>query len=113
MNITRQESDGILTLGFNGRLDASTSPNADTELAKSLEKNSCKLLLDMRGLEYISSAGLRILLVAAKKAQQKHGQIAICGLKDTVKDVFDLSGFSSIFKIFANPEEGAVFLKSN
>ena len=63
-------------------------------------------MIDLSRLDYVSSAGLRVFLVAAKRMRSKDGKIALCSLQDHVQQVFDLSGFSSILSIYASREDG-------
>lgn len=112
MKITQNEINGIINIEISGRLDAVSAVEADKEFNTILEANKSKLLIDLKGLEYISSAGLRVLLVVAKRIQQKGGKVTLCSLVENVKEVFEISGFSSIFKIFTSTEEGTKFLNS-
>ncbi len=112
MNITQQQQqNGIITLNIAGRLDAVTALDAEKEFEKILQEGSEQLLVDLGELDYISSAGLRVLLVVAKKIQQNGGKVVLAELTPNVKEVFEISGFSSIFKIFDSREEAAVFLE--
>ena len=94
-----------------GHLDAITSVDADHELSEMIAEGKIKLLLDLAKLDYISSAGLRVLLVAAKQLQQKNGQIVLCSMTVSVKEVFEISGFSSIFKIFPTVADALEFMQ--
>ena len=70
-----------------------------------IDAGTSRILIDFEALEYISSAGLRVLLATAKKLKSAGGDLKICSLNDTVQEVFDISGFSSILTVSANPEE--------
>ena len=86
-----------LTMKLGGRLDTTTAP----ELEKAFEENmdvSKDLILDMKELEYISSAGLRVLLAAQKKMNQS-GKMKLTGVSDEVMEVFEITGFSDILTI--------------
>ncbi|MDD3118632.1 MAG: STAS domain-containing protein [Victivallales bacterium] len=111
MEITQQQSDGIAIIALDGRLDAVTSADAEREFNSVLDSGREKLLIDLSHLEYISSAGLRILLVVAKRVQQKGGKIALNGLTTGVREVFEISGFSAIFKIFDRRDDALEFFK--
>jgi anti-anti-sigma factor len=111
MVITQNEKDGILRMSIAGRLDAVSAVEADREFNKVFDEGGDKLLVNLKELEYISSAGLRVLLVVAKRMQQKGGKVCLCCLADNVKEVFEISGFSSIFKIFESEEESAGFFE--
>lgn len=112
MDISCTTLDGIVTFSLSGRLDAVTSTEADKQFGETIAAGNDKLLIELSGLEYISSAGLRVLLVVAKKIQQKGGRIALANLTANVKEVFEISGFSSIFKIFSTKIEAIDFLKN-
>jgi anti-anti-sigma factor len=112
MNILQQAQDGIVILNIVGRLDAVSSIDADREFGKVLDAGNDKLLIDLSQLEYISSAGLRVLLVVAKRIQQKGGKVVLCNLLPNVTEVFEISGFSSIFKIFKSTEEAGQSLRA-
>ncbi|MDD4816674.1 MAG: STAS domain-containing protein [Victivallaceae bacterium] len=101
MEIVLQNRNGYRYLGIDGRLDATTSQDADAELRGKLD--DCKaLVIDLAKLSYISSAGLRVLLIVAKQMQQRGGKVVICNLSETVQEVFDISGFSAIFNVCAD-----------
>lgn len=112
MDISYKKLDGIINLSISGRLDAVTSLEADKMFNEIVTAGNDKLLIELSGLEYISSAGLRVLLVVAKKIQQKGGRIALICMTPNVKEVFEISGFSSIFKIFAAKSDAMEFLQS-
>ncbi len=95
LNITKYKENGALTLALNGRLDTTTAPGFEEELKSSIDGVSA-LTLDLRGLEYISSAGLRVLLSAQK---QTAGKMKIRNVNETVAEIFDITGFSGILTI--------------
>lgn len=112
MDINCKTVNGIVNISVSGRLDAATSVDADKQFGEIIAAGNSKLLFDLSGLEYISSAGLRVLLVVAKKIQQKGGRIALVAMTANVKEVFEISGFSAIFKIFPGQNEATEFLQS-
>ncbi len=112
MQINRKEQEGIVTLSVSGRLDAVSSVDAEKEFNEVLDAGHDMLLIDLSGLDYISSAGLRVLLVVAKRIQQKGGRVTLAGMVAGVKEVFEISGFSSIFKIFDSLDDAYVFMNS-
>jgi anti-anti-sigma factor len=101
----------IIQINLDGHLDATTSIKADSEFTRMIDEGNTKLLVELSKLDYISSAGLRVLLVAAKQLQQKGGKIVLCSMTTGVKEVFEISGFSSIFKIFPTVEEALEFMQ--
>jgi len=105
MQISVKTANEVKVLAFEGSLDTQTSPDALTQLTELIDGGDKKILVNFEKLHYISSAGLRILLAAAKQLKAAEGELRICDLNEVVKEVFDISGFSTIFKIFENETE--------
>ena len=105
MQISVKTAKEVKVLAFDGSLDTQTSPDAQTQLTQLMEGGDKKILVNFEKLHYISSAGLRVLLAAAKQLKTADGELRICDLNKVVKEVFDISGFSTIFKIFENETE--------
>jgi anti-anti-sigma factor len=105
MNITQHPGDKVLRIEVSGRLDSNTSQTLEDALSAEDVKGHPALLLDLAGVQYVSSAGLRVLLKAAKAARAAKTKLALAGLTPQVREVFDVSGFSSIFQIFADANE--------
>ncbi|MBR6955046.1 MAG: STAS domain-containing protein [Clostridia bacterium] len=97
MTINKTQEGSCLTLALTGRLDTMTSPELEAELNRSLE-DAQSLVLDFTGLEYISSAGLRVLL-SAHKAMSGKGGMKVTHINEVVREVFDVTGFSDILNI--------------
>jgi anti-sigma B factor antagonist len=112
MKLTVSDSDSISKVVFEGRLDANSSNETERTLSELIAKASASFLFDLSSMEYVSSAGLRVMLVAAKRIQQKGGRLSLFGLNDNVKEVFDISGFTAVFKIFPDETSAGSFLKS-
>ena len=104
MDINISEKQDAIIVSVRGRLDAVTAPELEKTISKYADSDKSKIILDFNELEYISSAGLRVVLVTAKMMKTKQGELLVSGLKDTVKDVFELSGFYTIIKIFDTVE---------
>ena len=98
MNITKTQTDTTLELTLSGRLDTATAPDLEAELDDSL-KDITLLILEIGSLEYISSAGLRVLLKAHKTMTQKGGAMKIRNANELVREVFEVTGFSDILTI--------------
>lgn len=88
-----------------GRIDSATSKELETKLVPMINSGTRKLVVDFAKVDFISSAGLRIMLLAAKKLKQAGGKMALCCMKDSIKEVFDISGFSSIIPVFPTRDE--------
>ncbi len=98
LNITRKaEADGTLTFALEGRLDTITSPDFEAELKNSLG-GAKALVLDLKKLEYISSAGLRVLLTAQKTMSRKGG-MTLKNVGETVMEILEVTGFTDILTI--------------
>lgn len=111
MEIAKQNINGVMTVSLSGRLDAASSMEAEEELGKVIDENK-KLILNLSGLEYISSAGLRVLLVSAKRIRREGGKMCLCELKENVLEVFEISGFSAIFDLEDTAKEALGFINS-
>lgn len=107
MKIQESKSGSVVILELNGRLDASTSGILEKKLMDFLDGGEKFFILDFNQLDYISSAGLRVLLMAAKKTNGIRGKVALSSLKEHVKEVFDIAGFTAIFPICSTQEDAA------
>jgi len=99
MEIKTAKQGDITVVTLAGRFDAQSAGQVDASLQPLLQQGGQKLLVDMGGVEYVSSAGLRVLLATAKKTSALGGRLALCGLQPYVREVFDVAGFTSIFQI--------------
>ena len=97
MNMEKKQEGNALTIKVSGRLDTVTSPQLDEELKASIDGVE-KLVMDLSDLEYISSAGLRVLL-SAQKTMSKQGEMEVTGVNDVVMEIFEVTGFSEILTI--------------
>lgn len=98
MTVESKKDGGNLTIALTGRLDTVTAPQLDDELKKYLDETS-ELDFDFAKLEYISSAGLRVLLSAQKTMNRKQGRVIMRNVNESIKEVFDMTGFSGILTI--------------
>ena len=105
MDITEEKRGSITLLQVQGRIDASTSSRLKTVLLTAIDNGAKQLVVDFSQVDYISSAGLQVLLVAGKKLKQQNGKIVFAALKKNIREVFDIAGFSSIFPAFHSQEE--------
>ncbi len=97
MTITKQQNGSNLTVLLGGRLDTSTAPQLDAELKNSLGGVK-ELVLDMKDLAYLSSAGLRVIL-AAQKVMNRQGKMIVRNVNETIMEIFDVTGFIDILTI--------------
>ena len=106
MNIATKKESNALVVTVNGRMDAATSPEFEKSIFEFIAQGEKAFLINLSGLEYISSAGLRSILAAAKRLKEQDGKIVFSGLQGHVKEVFTISGFQGIFKIYDSDAEG-------
>ena len=94
------KSEGAVTvMAVTGRLDAVTVPEFEKKVRALVDSGALRLVIDFENLDYISSAGLRGLLVTAKLLKSKDGKVGFAHVTGTVQEVFDISGFRSLFSI--------------
>jgi len=99
MKITDERRGDVLVVRPEGRIDTNTSDELERALTGRIDGGAHRLVLDMSGTDYISSAGLRVLLLAAKKLRGVAGQLVLGGMNPSVRQIFELAGFVSIFTI--------------
>ena len=97
MTINIERELGLVTLKITGRLDTTTSPNLDSVINE-LPEDTKELVFDMSGVEYISSAGIRVLLGAYKKMNLNQGTMRIEKANDMVREVFEMTGLSGMLE---------------
>jgi anti-sigma B factor antagonist len=103
IEVTEQRDGGTLVLAVNGRVDAVTAKLFEAAVLPRTQGES-SLVLDLDGLTYISSAGLRVILLAAKQQKLKAARFGLCNLRADVRDVFEISGFAKILDIHPTRE---------
>ena len=104
MEIREENSAGVTVLKPVGRLDSHASREFEAGVMRVVETGRGALVVDCGELDYISSAGLRVLLLAAKNLKLAARKIILCALRENVQEVFDISGFSSLFEIYDTRE---------
>ena len=104
MEISTRTSNDIHIVAIAGSLDSTTSPEAQKALDTVLA-SATKVALDFSRLDYISSAGLRVLLGAAKRLKASGGTLSMFGLNQSVREVFEISGFSAILTVYPSETE--------
>lgn len=104
MEITAEKVGAVFAIQLAGRLDAQTSKAVEEQLLSFIEGGEHSLVLDLSRLDYISSVGLRVFMLAAKRLKSVNGRMTMAGLQPTVQQIFDIAGFSTMFRIF--PTQG-------
>ena len=111
MELKEERTERCLVVCIAGRLDTITSGEMEERLNSIFSSGENRILADCSKLDYISSSGLRVLLSGLKKARAAGGILAVCALRENVREIFDISGFSTLFEIFKTKEEGIKSLK--
>ena len=111
MNIEFEEIDGIIVATLFGELDGRTAPLVQDQLL-ALPRPGGKVLLDMSGVGYISSAGLRALLMLYRQMVADNGRVALVGLTESIRDVMSVTGFLEFFNDYGTLPEGLAALRS-
>ena len=105
MEITNRDEGEVKVVELEGNIDTNTSPTVQDHLTVLINKGSSKILINFEKINYISSAGLRVLLATAKQLRAKQGDLRLCNLSQNVHDVFEISGFSSILSVHGTEAE--------
>lgn len=100
MNISVEEVGSVTVVRFQGNLDTTSSPEGQESLNKIIDDGGSKLLVSFAEVEFVSSAGLRILLATAKRLGASGGGLRISNLNEVVGEVFEMSGFSTILSVY-------------
>jgi len=96
------KESGITILSVDGNLDAEGTQAMEEKVLALLESGETCLLFDFSDLDYINSSGLRVLVLAYQRLKKASGKVAICGIKDYIQEVFEVSGYDKIFPLFPN-----------
>ena len=99
MDFHTEQLPQTTVVSLHGRLDSASAVEAEQQFLQLLESRPQRLLIDLAAVDFVSSAGLRVLLIVAKGLKQSGGALQLCGLPPAVQEVFDVSGFSRIFEI--------------
>ena len=110
MEIREEKSDGVTVVVPVGRIDAVTSDELERKLIAVVAASGARLVVDMQAVEYISSAGLRVLLKLAKRVKEQSGRVVLCSLGPAVRQVFELAGFLTLFEVEASREPALALL---
>ena len=105
MELEHKKFAGIDMVYIKGRMVSTTSWQAGELMNDLIENGSAKMLLNLQDVEYVSSAGLRSILVAAKLMQSNQGELRICSVRDDVAKVLEMSGFDSLISLHPNESE--------
>ncbi len=110
MNLSDERRGDVLIVRPEGRIDTNTSEELERWLMSRIDGSLKRLVVDMSGIDYISSAGLRVLLMTVKKLRGSGGQLVLGGLNPSVRQIFELAGFLSIFAVEADVDRAVAKL---
>ena len=105
MQIDLDTKENISVFNLKGRLDSNTSPELEEVIASQLENGSSSLIINFENLDYISSAGLRVILKTTKDLKRREGKLMLCAMQDYVKEVFEIAGFDTFLPIVPTMDE--------
>lgn len=111
MEIKEDKIDGQVVVSLSGRIDSTAAVEFEEKLIEIIDTGCHAMVIDFLRIQFISSAGLRVLLLAAKKVKPYGGKLLLCDMSKDVREVFDISGFSSIFEIHNNVSEAIASMK--
>lgn len=105
MEIIEEKQDAVSVFRLNGRLDSNTSQGFEEKVFSAILDGSKNMVIDFKDIDYISSAGLRVILKATKALHREKGQIMLCSMQDYVKEVFEIAGFDTFLPIVGSMDE--------
>ena len=105
MEIVEENQSGINIYKLNGRLDSNTSRGLEEKIFQAIDDGSKSIIIDFKNIDYISSAGLSVLLRATKALKREDGKIMLCDMKNYVKEVFEITGIDSFLPIVDSMED--------
>lgn len=109
LKISTETQENLVLLQLEGRIDTATSPQFELAVQPHTA-GATRLLIDLAQVNYVSSAGLRVFLMTAKKLQKTGGSLVLCAMPPAVREVFDIAGFSRMLRIEADQAAGRAAL---
>ena len=111
MEVTEIPKGKALVLELKGRFDSGAAPAVETKIKESLAGGASKIILDFSDLEYISSAGIRVLVQCTKEMEKKKGEVLLASVPKSIENVLYITGFLPYFKMFENIEKALAHFK--
>ena len=105
MDVTTERQDGVLSARVGGRIDGSNVAEFEEAIRTAIEESDRAVIMDFEKLVYISSAGLRAILLTAKSLGNRNAKFALCSLSDQIREVFETSGFDKVIAIHPSKAE--------
>ena len=110
MDIVVEEKGEVIVVRLKGRLDAASSPQLEKMLSSIIDGGHFKVLLDLSNVEYLSSAGMRLMLAISKRLQNLEGKVVACSLSDEVMEVIKMAGFNQVIEFYPGEVESLAHL---
>ena len=105
VQVVEEQKNDVCIVRVSGRLDAISSPDVEKKILEMIDGGKQKMALDFAGVDYLSSAGMRMLLAAMKKMNALSGSFVVFAIQDSVMDVLKMSGFDHVIALASNEEE--------
>ncbi len=105
MELIERKTGKCMIISIKGRLDTINYSILEKRLTELLDQNIDRILINCAQMDYVSSSGLRILLMALKRITMVKGKFVLCSLQDNIREIFEISGFTTIFEIHPNEED--------
>lgn len=99
MDIQSRSGEDYTAIEIRGRLDATSAPDAEEAMTDAIQRGVTRLVINLAATDYVSSAGLRVLLATAKRLSRQGGQLVLCELQDGVREVFEISGLLTVLSV--------------
>jgi anti-anti-sigma factor len=105
MHISEDRRADLVILALSGKLDAMTAKSFEEKIIGVINSGTQRLVVDLAQLDFVSSSGLRVFFLAARRLQSTDGKIVLCCMNDHVRHVFDLAGFSTFLSVYSSRDE--------
>ena len=105
MSISTEREGGALIAKAEGRVDGANALEFHETLESAISPDDKGMVLDFQGISYISSAGLRVVLLVAKTLQKQQAKMAVCSLSEPIREIFEISGFDKIIPVYASRQD--------
>jgi anti-anti-sigma factor len=105
MEITEQTYKEVTVVEINGRLDTTNYGSLESKLSELIDNGQTRIIIDCSKMDYVSSSGLRVFLIALKKINLMKGRFILAALQETIREIFEIAGFTTIFQIYRTREE--------
>jgi anti-anti-sigma factor len=110
MELIEEMHGRVVLVTARGRLDGSTSPAFSAQLEKLAARSEPRLVVDFSGIDFVSSAGLRVVLTLLKRVKAANGRLALCGVQAPVREILDITGFTGMLDVHAGRAEAMAAL---